>query len=469
MPDIIFAFDKKTARSRDADGRMRVRDCILSTAEINPYRGREIPKNDELGLEPNKVYDLYRAPDELKKAASTFEGVPLMIKHIPQTAEAPRKEYQAGAVHSITFDGEHLRGDLLVSDGMAIELIESGELADLSCGYRYKPVMRSGDAGGQHYDGVMTEIQGNHVALVDDGRASGAHVADSALRSESDQSMNGDSKMAFPNENEKPAGGEEQPNAGGAPDAGAPAEGAAPPAAAAPAAGAAPAPGNAAGEQNEQMNMAAIGQALKHIAAILQDIHGKVGGAAAAPAAGAMDSETGENDEIVQNGEAADMELQPAVAGDSEGGAPEMNAGGGDNPSLPAPNQDGTGARGNATPYGAMDARTVKTVQSAVDAALKRERARVSALNEACRDVRGVLGDVYGMDSAGDVYRAALEVKGVTGVAKGAEKAAWQGYISGAAGARGARTKVEMALDSDTVKQNQSSVLTHLAKISVKG
>jgi len=469
MPDIIFAFDKKTARTRDADGRMRVKDCILSTAEVNPYRGREIPKNDELGLEPNKVYDLYRAPDELKKAASTFEGVPLMIKHIPQTAEAPRKEYQAGAVHSITFDGEHLRGDLLVSDGMAIELIESGELADLSCGYRYKPVMRSGDAGGQHYDGVMTEIQGNHVALVDDGRASGAHVADSALRSEPDQSMNGDSKMPFPNENKAAdtagADAEEQPNAGGAPNAGAPAEGAAP--APATAAGAEAAPGSAAGEQNEQMNMAAIGQALKHIAAILQDIHGKVGGAA--PAAGAMDSEEGENDEIVQNGEAADMELQPAVEGNSEGGAPEMNAGGGDNPSLPAPNQDGTGARGNATPFGAMDARTVKTVQSAVDAALKRERARVAALNEACRDVRGVLGDVYGMDSAGDVYRAALEVKGVTGVAKGAEKAAWQGYISGAAGARGARSKVEMALDSDTVKQNQSGVLAHLAKISVKG
>jgi len=471
MPDIIFAFDKKTARSRDADGRMRVRDCILSTAEVNPYRGREIPKNDELGLEPNKVYDLWRSPDELKKAAASFEGVPLMIKHIPQTAEAPRKEYQAGAVHSITFDGEHLRGDLLVSDGMAIELIESGELADLSCGYRYKPVMRSGDAGGQHYDGVMTEIQGNHVALVDDGRASGAHVADSALRSEPDQSMNGDSKMPFPNENKAAdtagADAEEQSNVGGAPNAGALAEGAAPPAAAA--AGAEAAPGSAAGEQNEQMNMAAIGQALKHIAAILQDIHGKVGGAAAAPTAGAMDSEEGESDEMEQKPMAEDMELEAAVKGDSEGGAPKMNAGGGDNPNLPAPNQDGTGARGNSTPYGAMDARTVKTVQSAVDAALKRERARVAALNEACRDVRGVLGDVYGMDSASDVYRAALEVKGVTGVAKGAEKAAWQGYVSGAAGARGARSKAEMAMDSDTVKQTQSSVLGHLAKISVKG
>jgi hypothetical protein len=161
--------------------------------------------------------------------------------------------------------------------------------------------------------------------------------------------------------------------------------------------------------------------------------------------------------------------LSPAVKGDSEGGAPEMNAGGGDNPTLPAPNQDGTGARGESTPTGAMDARTVKTVQSAVDAALKRERARVSELDAAKREVRSVLGEVYGMDSACDVYRAALEMKGVTGVAKGAEKAAWQGYISGAAGARGARSRPEMALDSDTVKQNQSGILGHLSKISVKG
>lgn len=464
MPDIIFAFDKNTSRSKDADGRMRVKDCILSTAEVNPYRGREIPKNDELGLEANKVYDLWRSPEELGKAVASFEGVPLMIKHIPQTAEQPRKEYMGGSVHSVKFDGKHLRGDLLVFDGMAIELIESDELSDLSCGYRYKPVMRSGDAGGQHYDGVMTDIQGNHVALVDDGRASGAHVADSALRSAPEQTPNGDSKMPFPNENEKPeggdAGGEEQPNAGGAPNAGAP-EAAAPAPGAAPAA-AAPADGG----------MAAIGQALKHIAACLTDIQARLpqAGAAAPAAPGAMDSENGENDEMEQKPEgAADMELEAAVKGDSEGGAPEMNAGGGDNPSLPAPKQDGTGARGENTPYGAMDARTVKTVQSAVDQALKRERARVSALNEACRDVRGVLGDVYGMDHAGDVYRAALEVKGVTGVAKGAEKAAWQGYISGAAGARGARNKTEMAMDSNAVEKNQSGVLAHLAKISVKG
>lgn len=463
MPDIVFAFDKKTSRSKDADGRMRVKDCVLSTAEVNPYRGREIPKNDELGLDANKVYELWRAPEELRRAVPTFEGVPLMIKHIPQTAEAPRKEYIGGSVHSVTFDGKQLRGDLLVFDGVAIDLIESDTLSDLSCGYRYDPVMQSGDADGTHYDGVMRNIQGNHVALVDDGRASGAHVADSAFRETPDQPKDGASKMPFPNENEKPAdaGGEENAPPAAAPAAEAPAPAAAP-AAAAPAA--APA---AAGADP----MAAIGQALKHIAACLTDIQGKLGGAAAAPAAaapGAMDSDNGENDEIVQDPDVGmDMDLTAAVPGESEGGAPSVEAGSGgtDDPSLPAANQDGTGARGNPTPLGAMDA----AIKKAVTRAIQNERANVAALDLAKREVRGVLGDVYGMDSAGAVYAAALEQVGVKGVAKGTEKAAWQGYKAAAAAAAGARGVAEMAMDSGAAAKNQNSVLAHLSKISVKG
>ena len=54
MPNIVFAFDKKSARSIDADGRMRVKNCILSTAEVNPYRGEEIPGFDGLGLKPER-------------------------------------------------------------------------------------------------------------------------------------------------------------------------------------------------------------------------------------------------------------------------------------------------------------------------------------------------------------------------------------------------------------------------------
>lgn len=448
MPEIVFAFDRKTARSKDADGRMRVRNCILSTAEVNPYRGQEIPGWDKLGLQPNTVYELYRDPEEMRKAVPSFEGIPLMVKHVPQTAENPRKEYQAGAVHSITFDGKHLRGDLLVSDGYAIELIESDELSDLSCGYRYDPVMQSGEADGSKFDGRMRNIQGNHVALVDDGRASGAHVADAAFRNPQspDPSMQQEQAMAFPEEKEAPGAN--------------PAEGA-------------PAGGTPEGEMNEQNNMAAIGQALKHIAGLLENIHARLPGGDTA-GADAYDNEFNEKEELEGERTAArreghpdagakdEMSLEPAVGREQEG------AFDGDGPPLPN-EQEGTPARGERTPHGAMDARTVRRmIDKAVADGRADERARMARVDQARRDVRGVLGDVYGMDSANKIYREALKQVGAdtSKMAKGTEQAAWEAYKAGQLARVGIR-RPDMAMDSKGAKA--PSWVAALDKISVKG
>lgn len=179
-----YAFDKKSARSFDADGRMRVRDCVISVAEVNPYYGRHIPGHVELGLDPNRIYNLYRDPAALEAAVDSFNGLPLMIKHVVQTAKHPRKEYQGGSVYNVRYDAPNLRADLLISDGEAIEYVESDVMSDLSAGYLYKPEMIPGEVDGVAYDGRMLAIEGNHVALVEDGRATGAHVADSALLSQ---------------------------------------------------------------------------------------------------------------------------------------------------------------------------------------------------------------------------------------------------------------------------------------------
>lgn len=448
---IVFAFDRKTARSKDADGRMRVKDCVLSTAEINPYRGNEIPGYTRLGLDANKVYELFRDPEELKRAAPTFEGVPLMIKHTAQTAEDPKKEYIGGSVHSITFDGKHLRGDLLVMDGYAIDLIESDTLSDLSCGYRYDPVMRAGEIDGSKYDGVMRNIQGNHVALVDDGRANGAHVADHALFNPQapDPSMQGDSNMALPEQNA--------------------------PAAPAPAAG-----------QNDQVNMASIGQALKHIAGLLEQLYAAQGGGAAggdtsaapAPQAGGEEMEqtadtAGADNEPLEGAEDFNLELGAQHAGAAAGEAQDgdLNVGQ-ENPDLPTSNQEGTGARGNPTPTGAMDSRNVRAmVAKAVQDGVKQERARAQAVATAQREVRGVLGDVYGMDSAGAIYREALKHVGVdvAQLPKGTESTAWQAYKVAAGAAAGVRPASEHAMDSKAIESAQSGILGHLSRISVKG
>lgn len=464
MPRIVFAFDKQSARSTDADGRMRVKDCILSTAEINPYRGQEIPGFDDLGLKPNSVYDLYRDPEELAKAVASFEGVPLMVKHIPQTAEEPRKEYQCGAVHTVTFDGKHLRGDLLVSDGYAIELIESGELSDLSCGYRYEPDMVSGEFRGQQYDGVMRNIKGNHVALVDDGRASGAHVADSAFRNPNlpDPYLQG-ADMSFPEQKKQ------DPAA---------APGATPPAAAAP-----PGAPPAAEPANGQADMAAIGQALKHMAGMMEQMLAKLGGAPAAmdedldesdalegEREAAMDSETGENDEIKQDPDVGEdeMTLEPAIKGESETAMDEGEDQTGEYPMPKQAVQEGTPARGNPTPHGAMDARSVKAL---VQGAVENERKRAAATEQAKRDVQSVLGPVYGLDSAPEIYREALKQVGVNvaAVAKGTEKVAWQAYSAAITAAHGTRHEPEMAMDAKSAEAMQTRLMGHLSRISVKG
>lgn len=463
MPEVCFAFDKQTARSFDADGRMRVRDCILSTAEVNPYRGREVVGYADLGLDPNRVYDLYRDPTELghPDTLKSFEGLPLMIKHVAQTADNPRKEYVGGSVHNVRFDGKHLRGDLLVWDGHAIDLIESDELSDLSCGYRYVPVMRSGDADGQAYDGRMTAIRGNHVALVDDGRASGAHVADAAFRDPRapNPTLNGDNAMPFP-ENEQPGAG-------------------APPAAGAQPADAAPAAPEGGGNE-----LATIGAALKQIAeqmtaqhqAILQAIQG--GGAAPAPAPGAQDGEPdgvrspqGSEDDEMPGAEDNEEEGPTPRADDEHEGAEdnELNPAGGENPTVKPNPHEGYAARGEAPPFGAMDAKSVRT---AIETAVANERKRAAAVEQAKRDVRYVLGGDIALDSASQIYREALTQIGVdvSQVAKGSERAAWQAANAASiAAAHGRTIQPAHAMDSAGTNEAASRIDANLAKIKVRG
>lgn len=481
MTTTVIAFDRRSARSFDADGRMRVKDCILSTAEVNPYGGREIPKRDELGLDMGEVYDLYRDPAELghPDALASFEGVPLMIRHIVQTADEPRKEYVGGSVHNVHFDGKHLRGDLLVWDGHAIDLIESDELSDLSCGYRYVPVMQSGEAGGQHFHGRMTAIRGNHVALVDTGRATNAHVADSAFvdpRS-SNPTMNGDTNMAFPDK-----GAPQGAQPGGAPQA-------------APAAPAAP----------EAGGMAEVGAAIKalseQMAQVMQCLQGMQGGAAqpgamdmesleSEPAAqvmeGGMDNEGGERGEHEREHEGAEddendaeeeseaeREGRGAMDGEEETHDPMEPNGTTTQPRMGAVSAGRSAEQeGNASLSGGNNSPALGAMDAAIKRAVLNERARGKAAERARRDVAHILGGDVALDSAGEIYREALVQMGVpsASIKKGTEHAAWIAAQAAQAAAAGysAQAHADMALDSDSTKAVRSDISAKLGKIKVR-
>ena len=179
-----IACDSKLLNRRyDADGRLHILRTPISKATVNPYYGREIPDADKLGLEPERVYYLLRDPGELAKAAPSFARNQLMFIHTPVSADDPKQDSIAGTIGSdVEFQAPYLIADLCIWDVEAIAGVETDTVRELSASYRYRADMTPGMYEGQRYDGVMRDIQGNHVALVKSGRAgSDVMAADSKL------------------------------------------------------------------------------------------------------------------------------------------------------------------------------------------------------------------------------------------------------------------------------------------------
>jgi hypothetical protein len=167
----ILALDR-SERFKDQDGHLHVRASNLSKACVNPYRGSEIPGHEALGLDPNKIYRLFRDPKELEKAAPTFNNLRLMSRHVAVSAADPKEHLVAGSTGSeARFEHPYIVNSLVIWRAEDIEDVESKEKCELSAGYYYQPEMIPGVYEGQPYDGRMTEIKANHIALVEAGRA----------------------------------------------------------------------------------------------------------------------------------------------------------------------------------------------------------------------------------------------------------------------------------------------------------
>lgn len=130
----------------------------------------------ELGLEYGKRYEVLRTEEEVFSVAAmaSFEGKPFCDEH-PSNEVTPENatQYTKGNVRNVRRgSGEQsdlLLADIIVYDKAVIKAIRQGK-REVSCGYNclYEP------AG--EYQLKQTSIIGNHVALVEKGRA-GSRVA----------------------------------------------------------------------------------------------------------------------------------------------------------------------------------------------------------------------------------------------------------------------------------------------------
>jgi hypothetical protein len=188
-----------SVRKIDQDGRMHIRLANISKANVCPYYGNSIPNFKALGLNPETVYNLYRHPEELVKAASTFNNIPLLNQHIPVDVEDHHPDAVVGSTGTdCQFVAPYLQNSLVVWTEAAIEAIELNEQKELSCMYYYRADMTPGYVDGYHYDGIMRDIVGNHVALVPVGRAGrDVVIGDSEIKINNEVRMKKLSKMAI--------------------------------------------------------------------------------------------------------------------------------------------------------------------------------------------------------------------------------------------------------------------------------
>lgn len=175
-----------SVRSKDENGFLHVALTPISKATVNPYLGREIEGSAAHGFKPDAIYYGLRDPKELEKAAETFNGLPLLLEHHPTDAENLPKEWVVGSMGTdAVYEKPYLKNSMTVTDAQAIGYIEDGTAKEISCSYRFTPDFTAGtyteaDGSEVHYDFIMRDIRGNHVALVPEGRAGhDVHVADS--------------------------------------------------------------------------------------------------------------------------------------------------------------------------------------------------------------------------------------------------------------------------------------------------
>lgn len=172
MNDVKFAFDKASVRTYDADGMLHVSSTPISKANVCVYYGREIPNAEALGLIPDKAYRLLRDPEELRKAAPTFNNKPVLNKHLPFTVVNPPKEAIVGSTGTdAKFEPPYLYNSMGIHDLDSIMGVETERQKEISSSYRYRLDLTPGRYEGEAYDGVMRDIVCNHVAIVPSGRA----------------------------------------------------------------------------------------------------------------------------------------------------------------------------------------------------------------------------------------------------------------------------------------------------------
>lgn len=160
-------------RYKDNHGYLICTDCIMART------GKQTYTRDEcFGDGDCSSIDVDRTEDEVfnGKTLASFENVPITIEHPDQNVDPDNYNTLSVGhmrdIHKGTYQGKPvMMGTAVITDSSAIEMVESGDLVNLSCGY---------DCDIADDDNPkQTNIRGNHIALCQIPRAGITKIQDS--------------------------------------------------------------------------------------------------------------------------------------------------------------------------------------------------------------------------------------------------------------------------------------------------
>ena len=172
----------------DVNGFKVIEAMPISKVGVFPYLGRQIDFDGSLGLVPDRIYWVFRSPEELfdPEAIRSFNGKPFIDEHeMLGEGFTPVDQRPAdGTIYNVRPSRDmpdYLIADCNVFTDKMIRKIADGK-RELSLGYRCHYEPRHGTYDGKEYDFVQTDLRGNHIALVKHGRCgSSVCVCDGAL------------------------------------------------------------------------------------------------------------------------------------------------------------------------------------------------------------------------------------------------------------------------------------------------
>lgn len=171
----MYLADRLTldAPRRTADGYMAVRGTAARVGHY-AYTGAEVDPENKHGLRDAAVVNVLREEATVFDNASvrSFIGKPVTDDHPREAVTAANwRDHGRGVVMGAMRDGDHLAFDLILMDAATIAKVEAGKV-ELSNGYSAGLEFGSFTAAdGTPCQARQTSIVGNHVAIVDRGRA----------------------------------------------------------------------------------------------------------------------------------------------------------------------------------------------------------------------------------------------------------------------------------------------------------